>query len=223
MKKFLALLFFALLSSQTTFAQLQKGDFQLGGAINFSTWESSNSPGDPNSFQNSSQNFSVNPNLGYFVTDKWVLGMSFRFNNGSREVRYNTPILGNTDFKNESWGTGFFARRYFPIQEKMAFFGEFQSTVDWRTEENSIAFQQGQLTNSNSFRGFNNTLFAGLSFFPAKWVSVEASVNPIGFGMSRNTAENTPGVEEKRNSTFFNLGVNTSAIFLGFNFFLNQK
>lgn len=37
MKKLLLLLSLAILCSQTTFAQLQKGNFQLGGSVNFST------------------------------------------------------------------------------------------------------------------------------------------------------------------------------------------
>lgn len=120
MKKLIFLLSLAIFLSQTTFAQLQKRNFQLGGAVNFTNLESTNNIGDPNFFQNSSQSFSVNPSLGYFVTDKWVVGMSFKFSNGIREVRYKSPTPTSTDQKSETLGTGIFARRYFPIHDKIA-------------------------------------------------------------------------------------------------------
>lgn len=149
--------------------------------------------------------------------------MRFNFSNGTRKVRYNGPNPSFTNYESETWGTGILARRYLPVHEKISFFGEFQSSFDWRIEENSIVILQNPQANSYSYRVFNNTLFAGLSFFPTKWVSVEASVNPIGFGLSRNTSKNIPGVVENRNSSLFNMGVNTSAIFLDINFFLNRK
>ncbi len=220
MKKLMLLLSFAILCSQTTFAQLRKGNFQLGGAVNFTSNKTHNFQGDQNYDHYSSQDFSANPNFGLFITDNWVVGLSFNFYKGGTEVRYNNPILRTNDYKNRIWGTGLFARRYFPLHEQIAFFGEFKSTVDWRTDENSI---EGQQTNSLTYRVFNNTLFAGLSFFPTKWISMEASVSPVRFGLSRRTDKPIPGVNEKRNSTFFNAGINTSAIFLGFNFFLNRK
>ncbi len=105
----------------------------------------------------------------------------------------------------------------------MAFFGEFSSTFERRTDEQTIENQGNTLNNAQSYRQFNNSLFAGLALFPSNWVSIEASINPLNFGLSRRIDASQSDFGDRINSSSFNLGVNTAAIYLGFNFFLNRK
>lgn len=129
MKKLLLLLLLGLFYSQTAMCQLQKGNIQMGGVANI--YRSHSEVIDVG--QTASKNFwnstTLNPTLGYFITDKWVAGLSLNYNRNNSFNRLTTSNIMTNEYKSESWGSGLFVRRYFPLHEKFALFGEFQTNI----------------------------------------------------------------------------------------------
>src|SRR5829696_8774842 len=68
-------LFFLLLVTRTAFTQIKKGQYLLGGGINFESTKSGGSI----CATNKSSNFFVSPNIGYFIADKIVGGLRIDF------------------------------------------------------------------------------------------------------------------------------------------------
>ena len=114
---------FALMFGCTLHAQiLEKGNFVIGSTIGFSAADSKISKTlngvDQDESGPSSLQFSISPNVGYFLTDAFALGigMDFTF---SRLEEPNEDKTDDTDFL-----FGPFMRYYFPMDNNMAFFLE---------------------------------------------------------------------------------------------------
>lgn len=208
-----------LLLSFSGFAQLQKGNKILGGTLNYST--SNTTPTDPiglpgqtgktNSFTNS-------PILGVFVSDRTVVGLRIDIYTFSSETT-NT----GQEFKNEfnRFGFGPFVRRYFPVKEWVAFYGQADLGYSFgKTKQTYSSFP-----NQNSERSTNTLNLSaslGLAFFPTNWMSVDLSMNPLSFSHSVDKDEIGSGYPDQ-NTNSFNFNISSQSFYVGAHFFLNKK
>mgnify|MGYP005748026997 CR=1 FL=1 len=223
MKKIFPVILPLLLSSFTAFGQLEKGNVLLGGSLSYSA---SKTNAEMNPFQSEKKNsqFDFSPDLGIFLDDTWVLGISLPFRWSTTTSQFNTGSSGNSginESKISSMGIAPFVRKYYPIGEKLSAFGQIQLGF---IQESSKTIPNGNpanesLSESNYFN-FIGTL--GLSYFPKNWLGINLSLSPITFTSSsyqdQNYTENTEG-----DGQAFSFGLDSNAISLGINFFLVKK
>lgn len=112
--KLLLKTFVLLAISTSSFAQLTKGNWLVGGSSSFSSTNSSTSY--PNNAEVKSEeiNLAISPNLGYFLLDKFAIGLSPSFTWGKGKA--TTVGGGNTNIKRFLIGP--FARYYLLDIEK---------------------------------------------------------------------------------------------------------
>ncbi|WP_113923766.1 outer membrane beta-barrel protein [Cognataquiflexum aquatile] len=221
MKRLYFLLLVSLFVTHVAHAQLQKGNFQLGGSLNIydkrtTYFDSSQEP-----FQTVEESgFGISPQFGYFLSESWVLGVSL--SKKARKFKNSNPSFAISTEKSSSWGTGIFARKFIPVNEKLAFFGELETGIDWISldiVQNPDNNPSSQIFNYNNF----STQFSlGVAFFPKKWISIETSISPLSYSYSNRT-DNQVNVDTNYKTHDFNFGINTSSIFLGINFFINRQ
>jgi hypothetical protein len=219
MKKSLVLILSLMLLSISSFAQLQKGNLLLGGNVNFQTSSTeSDNLGVAGGNTAKSNSFSISPLVGYFLSDRTVLGLKVDyFSSKTENLIFSGPPAV---FENDRIGLGPFVRRYFPVKEWVAFYGQ--------AEMNYGSSKYFQTNNSNSssetkIRSVNFAASLGLSFFPTKWMSIDVSAHPLSFSSQKNqnTSGGASGSETTTNG--FNLNLNSNSLSLGAHFFLNKK
>lgn len=220
-KRLLFILPFLLLSFGV-FAQLQKGSKILGGTISYSsssrTANNSGVVGGGSSLTVNQYNNS--PFLGYFLSDRTVVGLMFDINNFSSETTSNS---GST-FKNEQsqFGFGPFVRRYFPVKKWAAFYG--QAEIGFNSGKNTFrsGSNSSNLISESSTNSFSVGTTVGLAIFPTNWMSLDLAINPLSFTHLKTKNENNV-LPENSNTNNFNFNLSTESIGIGAHFFFNKK
>ncbi len=111
---------FLLLITNTTFGQLTKGHWLVGGSGSFYL-----SKRDYISYVNSSTNgfskelhLTISPNIGYFLIDKLAVGLRPFFSWGKGESFPNDPTVSGGESDSKRYGIGPFGRYYFLDKDK---------------------------------------------------------------------------------------------------------
>lgn len=202
MKKTIFAILPMLLFSLVAFAQLEKGTVLLGGGIGF------NSTSEKTGIENKYQSFNVSPDIGYFIQDNWVIGVSLPLS--WQDSRSNANSTASHQLKTSSLGVGPFVRKYFPLVDKVSAFGQLSLGYGRQTTE----LTSGSSSSSSKANTFTANTNLGLSYFPKTWMAVNLSVSPLSYTKTSHS-----------NSEYSNFGFNlsTSALSLGANFFLSKK
>lgn len=209
------------LLSFSGFGQLQKGNKLLGGTISYSSTKntSDNSGVAGGSFYKYNQ-FSNSPILGYFVSDRTVVGLKFDLFTSSSE---NSSLSGTTTRSEfNQFGFGPFVRRYFPVKEWVAFYG--QAAIDYSSGKstNTSEGNNSSFTTEISRKRIGVVTTLGLAFFPTNWMSLDLAINPLSYYSNKNKNESGPAVNESNTNNFiFNLS--TQSFGIGAHFFFNKK
>lgn len=226
MKKSHLLVLSLMLLSISSFAQLQKGNLLLGGNVNFQTattnLDNSNAVGGS---QVTSNSFSFGPVLGYFISDRTVMGLKLSYLTSSSENNPQTGQISTIDTEQILMGP--FLRRYFPAKDWLAFYG--QAEVSYGSAKQFQEINANSSSTEMKTRSVNFIASLGLSFFPTKWMSIDLSANPLSFfhqnsqtiSKGQNISENPATYE--LTTTGLNLNFNSNSFFLGAHFFLNRK
>lgn len=137
MKHFLSFiaLFFIL---QSASAQFSKGNKLLGGTVNFSSISSFDVPQLSSGISSAaSTNISFLPSVSFFTSSSLSHGIRLKGSFYSNKTEY---LEGGTTrvsrYSNNSFGAGYFLRKYMPVIETMGFYGELApqfiySTFKW--------------------------------------------------------------------------------------------
>lgn len=89
MKKYFFFLVFVLFSLPT-FAQLEKGTWMLGGTASLRAFEETYTSNDFKAVENK-LNFKIAPNIGYFITNKFNIGLRTAYESSQTYFVVNTP------------------------------------------------------------------------------------------------------------------------------------
>lgn len=219
MKKSLILILSLMLLSISSFAQLQKGNLLLGGNVNFQTSSTeSDNLGVAGGNTSKSNRFSFSPLVGYFFSDRTVLGLKVDYFSSKTE---NRILAGPTIiFENDGIGLGPFVRRYFPIKEWVAFYG--QAEVNYGSARH-LNTNSSSSSSETKTRSVNFAASLGLSFFPTQWMSIDLSANPLSFYHQNNQNNSGSSSSSEVNTSGFNFDLNSNSFSLGAHFFLNKK
>ncbi len=135
-------LIFSLIFIQRVSAQTQKGNWLIGGSGSFTSnnHKMSSFPSNEGSTSTNSKTSSLllNGNIGYFVKDRFAIGISPNIHLWNMKDTYaNYPYL-NSSSNGSSIGLGLFTRYYFlNNQEKFNFIGEASYGFDKVTDEDA--------------------------------------------------------------------------------------
>ncbi len=145
MKKIKLIIAVILLFSVNTNAQITKGNWMVGGNGSFKSYKSENIK---NGVIDNINYINLSPDLGYFIIDKFVIGVKANFE--------YTGFEGGTNGK--SFNVGPFARYYLLNHEKIVNvftqvnvgYGEYINTVNSKYPTRSYGFKAGTVIFFNS-------------------------------------------------------------------------
>ena len=182
-----------ILVTSHTLAQIDKGNFLIGGSIGISNTEFSF----PNSNLEKQETFSIffNPNVSYFLTSGLAVGLVLPWSYSS-----TTP----SDMKSSSISIGPEVRYYFPF-ENWAIFTELSYNIGFTKFEGQFFDPEiARVTNatiSGDVKNFNAGL--GLTFFLKEAVGIEGI-----FGYTKTKNEYDKMLRDTDNSSInFNIGL----------------
>lgn len=200
------------------FKGFSKNDIILTGSVSY---------GNTKSGDNKMNRFSVNPKLGYFITNNLMLGV---------EVGFTTDKRNQQQVYNFSQGTGFssrvynaevkstiisptvFGRYYFNPEKKFSFFSglAFSYLNIKNSSENSNLVFSSQLNpnvNSNSSsinqNGFLASFIPGVNYFLSNKFSLEANIGILSYSSIKADYQDAKALNT------FNIGLNLSNVNLG--------
>ena len=221
----LTIMLLGIFNPTLVFAQLQKGNLMIGGGINYNRSNTEAFDFFSAASQSEIRTFTLNPKVGFLIFDTWVVGLEGRFSSFNSNVEVMPPSPATNVLEIKDIGAGAFARKFFPIHEKLAFFGQFSTTYLSNNQENSIDQNNSSLVFESNARRWENQIGAGLAFFPTPWIAIELKAVPINIGLKWNETKSSgaTGWSTEISSSYFNLDLNTTSVFLVVNFFINRK
>lgn len=165
-------------------AQIEKGKSFGGGSISFGT-----SNNNSNALQVNS--LTVGPKVGYFVSDRFAVGMEFSYNlsklNGEFYDYFNETtqlVERGFGFKEENFGLTPFTRYYFTIKDNFKIFGQARITAEINSYKNID--ESGYLYRTDyTFKGFGASLDPGFAFFPSEKWTIEFSFPIVRYFKNR--------------------------------------
>ncbi|WP_017259730.1 outer membrane beta-barrel protein [Pedobacter arcticus] len=182
-------------------AQTEKGKWILGGSASYESVKSDASN------SKAVENFSIVPNVGYFISDNIALGTGLGYQYTNIGVASGALIAGQT----EAFVVAPFGRVYVPIAEKFAFFGQAQVPLAFGTaKETDADGKSGDKIGNSTAIGV--VLSPGFTYFPSKKIGIEFAFKGISY--------NNLKVEDANNNTVKGAGNDSFAI--GTDFFAPQ-
>ncbi|WP_437919623.1 outer membrane beta-barrel protein [Sphingobacterium sp. LRF_L2] len=148
-------------------AQTEKGKFIVGGQVGFETSKTK----DTDIKQNA---FSINPTVGYFVSDNWAVGTGVGYNWGKNEN-------GITTNKTNYFQVAPFVRNYIG-EGQFKFFSQLSVPMAWG--KNTV--ESATVTNEQKFEKYGVELAPGFAFFPTSKIGIEFKVRGLYFESDKN-------------------------------------
>ncbi|WP_332912936.1 outer membrane beta-barrel protein [Algoriphagus boritolerans] len=194
-----------LLLSFGSFAQFEKGNKLLGGTLNYSS--STFNPGLPGQISKTNS-LNISPILGVFVSDRTLVGLVFDALSYNSENSYNGQ---ESSYESNRFGFGPFVRRYFPVREWVAFYG--QADLGYSAGKTKQTYSNSPNQNyERSLNVFHIGTSLGLAFFPTNWMSIDLSMNPLSFSHTVDKNEVGSSFADQRINSF-NFNLSTDAFF----------
>ncbi|CAN5245546.1 hypothetical protein BH09BAC6_BH09BAC6_18880 [soil metagenome] len=212
MKQKLLLLIIFLISSIAVMAQIGKGQHYIGGSLsyNYDSYGSSSTYNFNTGYtiyaNKNISTFAINPQVGFFISDKWSIGIQPIYSRTSGTASssfysYSTPAnnyVSSDNYHTSVLGLGINLRYYYMITDKVGFFPEFGlSSIN-----NLTYFKYGTLTLGGS---------PNIVFFPTPKIGVNLGFGKIAYSF-----------DYQAKTSIFNLGLNNNIAF-GLNYYWGRK
>lgn len=188
MKKMIVMAALALFGTQFAKAQVQKGNFLVGGTLGFN---STTTKVDGSDNKTTVSNILISPKAGYALSDKWMVGV---FVDG--EFGTSKHEVGEADTKDKTTmiAPGLFVRNYCQIADSKVYF----------TSEANVAYGFGSTKEDdvkiNKTNGFRAQLMPGISYLVGKHLMLEGNFG--GLTYQNTTTEPENGGAKTKNSSF---------------------
>ncbi|MEI6747978.1 MAG: outer membrane beta-barrel protein [Bacteroidales bacterium] len=194
-----------------------KAQMFVGGAFSLATSSSKFSAGAVSLDGDKTFSFNFSPKAGYFLNDKFAIGLGFGFGTSKTTTPKELTASGEEEVsKANSWAIAPFARYYFAKSGDLSFFGE--ATLGFGGGKSEIS--AGAVTVDGP-----KTSMIGISVAPAisydlgKKFAIEASFGGLGFASStsKETIKDDEGndVESKDTSSGINLSLDLTSLSFG--------
>lgn len=184
MKNILTTMFVALALQAS--AQFTKGDKVLGGTISFNTQQT------PDNDQGSKKTntLSFSPTFGVLLNQNLEAGIQVGYSSYHYEQSTESYSYENDS---DSWSTGVYIQRYFPLSEKFIF--SLIGDVNYGKSKDSFINRDnsGNVTAEDTNKG--NQLSIGIapvfSFFPSQNWSIRTGIGGLSYSHYNNTSDDS--------------------------------
>jgi len=215
MKQIVLFILLAVVMVVSTNAQIAKGSIWLGGSIGYSENKTDYNDGYPDYKKT---NLTVTPAIGKAIKENLVAGIDLTYNN-YREQNYSGGTYYTT--KQNTYGAGFFLRRYLPIVKNLYVYGQGRLGFDYSKNNQTPASTYG--LNSKGW-STDLTFYPGVSYAINKKLQLETGFNNLfQVQYSKTKNDDAPGSPKSHS---FAAGINLenkAQFFLGFRFLLNKQ
>ena len=171
-------------SQEIEFNGFSKGDFIISGSANFYSNENiSISTSDTVSYKYENTNVSIIPEIGFFITDHFMLGVKAGYIN-SKSNRDNNIA----ESKNSGYTTGITGRYYFSPKKRFSFYTEISGSFS--KIDGYSRYYSGEVLNSNyddTRKDFSVKLSPGVNIFINKNFSITSRLGELGYSYSKDT------------------------------------
>lgn len=172
-------------------AQTEQGKFIVGGQVGFHTNSVDDSDAETSSF-------SINPTVGYFVSDNWAIGTAVGYNWSKAENSIDVT-------KSNSFNVAPFVRNYIG-DGQFKFFAQLSVPMQW----GEVEFEDPSTNRTDKFASYGVELAPGVAFFPTPKIGIELKVRGLyynhfdgkdsfdssnEFGLDANSLSPTLGVQ----------------------------
>jgi len=213
MKKILCSLCFVWGMGSMAMAQTQAGNIFMGTSLGWNNTEYTssvtNSSGTIGSQEQKNSNISIQPMIGTFVSNNLALGLFASYEQARNESIY-PDVSNNSSNKMNAYTVGPFIRKFFPLNEKFALYG--QGNLGY--SHSSTRFEPeivGSVFSINSkYNSFSAALRPGIVFFATSKIGVDLSVQGLQYSIGKE--KNSSRSISNFNADFYfpnlNIGVN---------------
>jgi len=174
-------------------AQTEQGKIMVGGQLGFETSKVKDTDHKNNSF-------SINPTVGYFVSDNLAIGTGIGYNWGKTETSKDNSV------KNDAFQVSPFARKY-SANGPVRFFAQLSVPMAWGTTTTEV----NNVETKNKFESYGVELAPGLAYFPTSKIGIELKVRGLYYNYNKDKTDDVA-------VNTFGLNVNSLAPTLGVQF-----
>lgn len=191
MKKMIVMAALALFGSQFAKAQVQKGNFLVGGTLGY---KSTSEKVDGSDNKETTSDFTISPKAGYALSDKWMVGVFVEGAFGATKEE-----VGEAEAKTKSTFIlpGVFVRNYCQIGDSKVYFTS-EANVGYGFGNNKIGDEKTDKTT-----GFRAQVMPGISYLVGKHLMLEGNFGGLSYSNMTNELE-ASGAKTKTSSFDFN-------------------
>ena len=238
MKKIFLIMGAFVVISTNSFAQLAKGTFMpgIGFGYNYNSVRNHdpiNGGGYSNDNTYKTSNLLGNINLGYFITDKIVLGVFGGYSQSNNDNTEFQNLNNNINYLSSSTSnsilSGVFIRSYKMFKNnKFGFFGQFSSSYSFgKSSRHYSQTNNSGFTNYSETRGtsgmFRASISPGIVYFISNKVGIEAMFGNVGFNSGTYDSFNQYTQVGSGTVNNFYTNFSLSSLQLGVNFYFGKK
>ncbi|WP_109695187.1 outer membrane beta-barrel protein [Chitinophaga deserti] len=191
MKKMIVMAALALFGTQFAKAQVQKGNFLVGGSVGIN---SKTEKVDGSDNKETATKFTISPKVGYALSDKWMVGV---FVDGTFNSTKDKVGEVTSKTKGNMIAPGIFVRNYCQIADSKVFF----------TSEANVAYGFGSKkvgdTKVSKTTGINANLMPGISYLVGKRLMLDGQFGGLSYLNTTEKMEAT-GAKNKTSTIDFN-------------------
>jgi outer membrane protein len=223
MKKIL-LMVAMLFATNFAFAQLSKGNLLVTGAFSVGSTSQENTINSKTTDGPSTSNFSIIPNVSYFINDRLSVGVELGYSSLSAElvdVRSSSTTVTTKDVTS-GLGLSPFVRYYFPLGQKFYFYGQggfgiTSGKINNTTTTVTTFFgtQTTEVKSESDLSAFNVGFRPGITYFFTDRFALDASFGLLNYS---NTTVKLDKDETKNSELNFNIIPNSLNFGLSYRF-----
>ena len=174
-------------------AQTEQGKIMVGGQVGFQTSKVKDTDFKDNSF-------SINPTVGYFVSDNLAIGTGIGYNWSKDES------VMDLSTKRDAFQVSPFVRKY-SANGPLRFFAQLSVPMSW----GKTTVETNNVKAESKFENYGVELAPGLAYFPTSKVGIELKVRGLYYNYNNNKTAD-------RSTNTFGLDANSLAPTLGVQF-----
>jgi len=198
-----------IISGTSAIAQIKKGAVLLGGQLGFSS--SSINSNDVNTVQQqSSKGFSITPALGKAVRENLVVGADISY------VYSKYTITNSVLDKSNSYGIGFFVRKYKELGKGFYLFGQARAGGSYFKKDHIDHYTPQAVSTASKGYDIQLGVYPGVAYSASRRFQLEAGFNNLGY-VRYSHSRQTPNTNLSASNTYNNFSLGSSlSDFAGF-------
>lgn len=195
-------------ATEKTFG-FEKGNIIVEGNLGFSSSTDTDSDESGDLFESKNSTFSFNPKAGYFISEKFALGLQLSLNSSKMEdtvLAINPNITEET--KVSTFGAGVFARYYFlDLGERFKTYGEFGLGFASGNVETTETGLTDPLTDYDTTT-FGAGVSLGINYFVSECFAINFVLTDVLSYTSTKGTNNLPNATDEYKVSEFNGNIN---------------